>query len=61
MDFCNNYFKILIINFISVVFYLTKKINENFITIGKCNVKEENCDKVPKSIKLMINTNNSKK
>ena len=62
MDFCNDYFKILIIILlISVVFYLTKKIrNENFITIGKCNVKEENCDKVPKAIKVMINTNNSK-
>ena len=62
MDFCNDYFKILIIILlISVVFYLFKKIrNENFITIGKCNVKQENCDKVPKAIKVMINTNNSK-
>jgi hypothetical protein len=61
MDFCNDYFKILIIILlISVVFYLSKKIRENFITIGKCNVKKENCDKVPNAIKVMINTNNSK-
>ena len=61
MDFCNNYFKILvIILLVSIVFYLSKNLKEKFITIGKCNVKEENCDKVPKAIRLMINTNNSK-
>jgi hypothetical protein len=60
MDFCNDYFKILIIILlISVVFYLSKKIRESFITIGKCNVKQD-CDKVPNAIKIMINTNNSK-
>jgi len=61
MDFCNNYFKILIIILlVSIVFFLSKNLKENFITIGKCNIKQENCDKVPNSIKLMINTNNSK-
>lgn len=61
MDFCNNYFKILvIILLVSIVFYLSKNLKEKFITIGKCNVKKENCDKVPKAIRLMINTNNSK-
>ena len=61
MDFCNKYFKILvIILLVSIVFYLSKNLKEKFITIGKCNVKEENCDKVPKAIRLMINTNNSK-
>lgn len=61
MDFCNDYFKFLIIILlISVVIYLSKKIREDFITIGKCNVSEENCDKVPESVRLMVNTNNSK-
>ena len=61
MDFCNNYFKILIIILlVSIVFFLSKNLKENFITIGKCNINQENCDKVPNSIKLMINTNNSK-
>ena len=61
MDFCNDYFKFLIIILlISVVFYLSNKIKERFITIGKCNVNEEDCDKVPNTIRLMINTNNSK-
>jgi hypothetical protein len=61
MDFCNNYFKILIIILlVSIVFFLSKNLKENFITIGNCNIKQENCDKVPNSIKLMINTNNSK-
>ena len=61
MEFCNNYFKILIIILlVSIVFYLSKNLKEKFITIGKCNVREENCDKVPKAIRLMINTNNSK-
>lgn len=61
MDFCNDYFKFLIIILlISVVIYLSKKIREDFITIGKCNVSEENCDKVPENVRLMVNTNNSK-
>ena len=61
MDFCNDYFKLLIIILlISIAFYLSNKIKENFITLGKCNVSEENCDKVPKAIRVMITTNNSK-
>lgn len=61
MDFCNDYFKILIlILLISVAIYLSKKIRENFITIGQCNVSEEKCNKVPNAVRVMINTNNSK-
>ena len=61
MEVCNDYFKILIIILlVSVVIYLSKKIREDFLTIGKCNVEPENCDKVPESVRVMVNTNNSK-
>jgi len=61
MKVCSNYFKLLIaIMLISVIFYLSNKIKERFLVIGnKCNVNKD-CDKAPKSIKLMVNTNNSK-
>ena len=61
MKVCSNYFKILIaILLISVIFYLSNKIKERFLVVGnKCNVNKD-CDKAPKSIKLMVNTNNSK-
>jgi hypothetical protein len=60
MKVCSNYFKILlVILLISIIFYLSNKIKEKFISIGKCNV-DKDCDKVPKAIQLMVNTNNSK-
>lgn len=70
MDFCNNYFKILIIILlISVVFYLLKQIKENFdVTnqIYKINYKNllekisKNNKSGPSAIKLMISKSNSK-
>jgi len=60
MKVCSEYFKILIlILLVSVIFYLSNKIKERFLVIGKCNVKKD-CDKVPKAIQLMVNTNNAK-
>lgn len=60
MKVCSEYFKLLIlILLVSVIFYLSSKIKERFLVLGKCNVKKD-CDKVPKAIQLMVNTNNSK-
>ena len=60
MKVCSNYFKILIvILLVSVIIYLSQRLRERFIVLGKCNV-EKDCDKVPKPIQLLVNTNNSK-
>ena len=60
MKVCSNYFKILIvILLISVIIYLSRRLRERFIVIGKCNV-EKDCDKVPQPIQLLVNTNNAK-
>lgn len=60
MKVCSNYFKILIvILLVSVIIYLSKRLRERFIVLGKCNV-EKDCDKVPKPIQLLVNTNNAK-
>ena len=45
MKVCSNYFKILIvILLISVIIYLSQRLRERFIVLGKCNV-EKDCDK----------------
>ena len=62
MKVCSNYFKILIVIriLVSVIIYLSQRLRERFIKPGKCNV-EKDCDKVPKPIQLLVNTNNAKK
>ena len=67
MKVCNNFFKLLIILLlISIVISLSKNLKENFLEIGetedgkkKCNT-QENCDRAPEAVRLIVNTNNAR-